>query len=170
MKEFDKTNPFKTPNGYFGEFGERLSDRLKAKTPLIPKNDGFRAPEGYFDGLNKKIRQELNVETAKVIPLKAYKKYILAAASVAVIALFLWAQNRYANEKVGFEDLAGSEIDTYFEANGVGLSTYEIAEVLPVEELEINDILTTRIDEENMLDYLDENLNDFEELYLEDDE
>ena len=170
MKKFDKNNPFKTPEGYFEEFDGKLLDKLAQRKSIIPSKDGFGIPEGYFDTLNKNIREKLDASEVKVIPLKSYKKYYYAAASVAAIALAVFGLTRNASEDIGFEDLASTEIETYFEDNELGLSTYDIAEVLPVDQLEISDILTGQFDEENMLDYLNENLDDFDELNLEEDE
>ena len=58
----------------------------------------------------------------------------------------------------------------FFEINDFDLSAYEIAEVIPLDELEINDILTNRFEEEHVLDYLNENIEDFETFNLEDNE
>jgi hypothetical protein len=41
---------------------------------------------------------------------------------------------------------------------------------LPVEEIEVNDILDNELDEENIIDYLDENVEDLYELNIEYDE
>lgn len=170
MKKFDKNNPFKTPEGYFKEFDGKLLDKLSYGEPTIPKKDGFGMPKGYLDDLNANIHQKLNVSEVKVIPLTSYKKHYYAAASIAAIALVVLGLNWNSSEDIDFEDLAHTEIETYFEDNELGLTTNEIAEMLPVDELEINDILSNQFNEENMLDYLNDNLDDFEELNLEDNE
>jgi len=170
MKEFDKNNPFKAPEGYFEEFDGKLLDKLAQQEPTIPKSDGFGIPEGYLDNLNKNIRLKLDETEVKVIPLTSYKKYYYAVASIAAITLFVLGLNWNSSEEIGFESLASTEIESYFEDNDFGLSTNDIAEMLPVDELEISDILSTQFSEENMFDYLNENLDDFEELNLEDNE
>ena len=159
-----------TPEGYFEEFDRKLFDKLSQGRPSIPESDGFGTPKGYFDNLNKNIRQKLDASEVKVIPITSYNKYYYVAASIAAIALVVLGLNWNSSEDIDFEDLAHTEIETYFEDNELGLSTYEIAEMLPVDELEISDILSTQFNEENMLDYLNDNLDDFEELNLEDNE
>ena len=58
----------------------------------------------------------------------------------------------------------------YLEDNELGLSSYELAEVLLTEEFEVNDILNSEVDDENIIDYLEDNIDDIDELNLEIDE
>jgi len=51
-----------------------------------------------------------------------------------------------------------------FENNDFELSPYEIAEVLPVTDTEFSDFLSSPIESDNLLDYLNENVSDFDEL------
>ncbi|WP_273567273.1 hypothetical protein [Maribacter halichondriae] len=145
-------------------------DRLSEGKSVIPKEEGFVVPENYFESLHENILKKMDAEETKVIRLNPYKKYYYAAASIAAIVLVVLGLNWNTAEALTFDDLAASDIETYFENNEFDLSTYEIAEVIPVDELEINDVLENRFAEENMLEYLDENIDDFEALNLEDDE
>ncbi|OWW24789.1 hypothetical protein B4Q04_13055 [Zobellia sp. OII3] len=167
MKPFDKKNPFKTPEGYFEKFDERLFEKLSEKRSAIPKTEGFKLPEGYFDTLGDKLQQKLNEEgSSKVIPLKSYKKYyyaIAAAAAVLVVALVL---NLNKTNEVGFDDLAQADIEYYFDQNELDLSSYEIAEVVPISELEITDMFESSFSEDYVIDYLDENTDYIDELNL----
>lgn len=168
MKEFNKNNPFKTPEEYFEGFDDRLMDKLSEESSNIPKEEGFDLPEGYFDGLHKNIQEKLDNQEAKVVQLHPYRKYYIAAASAAAVALLFFGFNWTTSTSPKFDDLANADIEAYFETNELGLTTYEIAEVIPVDELEINDILENQFNEENVIDYLNENIDDFEELNLED--
>jgi len=170
MNESNKKNPFKTPEEYFEGFNDRLMDRLSEGKSVSPKEDGFVVPENYFESLHKNILKKMDAEETKVIPLNPYRKYYFAAASIAAIILVVVGLNWNTVDALTFDDLAASDIETYFENNEFDLSTYEIAEVLPLDELEINDILENRFAEEDMLDYLDDNIDDFEALNLEDNE
>ena len=168
MKEPSKNNPFKTPEGYFENFMDGLIDKLNEQEFNLPKEDGFTVPEDYFDGLHKNIQEKLNPEETKVVQLNPWRKYYLAAASVAAIALVFIGFNWNSPKEITFEDLANTDIENYFESIELGLSTYEIAEVLPVDELEINDILENQFEEENVIDYLNDNVDAIEDLNLED--
>ena len=173
MKELNnlkKKDGFKTPEGYFEGFHERLRSQLETAPSNVPKESGFKVPEAYFDGLHKNIQEKLNQDEPKVVKLRAYRKYYFAAASIAALVMVLIALNWKTEKSVTFQDIASSDIDTYFENHEIGLSPFEIAEVLPLENLEINDLFENQIKEENIVDYLDENIDDFEELNLEDNE
>ncbi len=50
-----KNDGFKTPEGYFDSFKDRLFDKMEAGAESLPKKDGFTTPEGYFDKLEDKI-------------------------------------------------------------------------------------------------------------------
>ena len=65
-----------------------------------------------------------------------------------------------------FESLASTEIERYLEESDPGLSSYEIAEAITMEALEVNDILDEKLDEENIMDYLEDHVDDFDELNL----
>jgi len=167
MKKSAKNNPFKAPQGYFEDFNARLMGKLSEERANLPKEDGFGVPDGYFETLGGKILDKTKDVETKVIPLQPYKKYYYAAASIAAIALVVFGLNWNTTEKPTFEGLAESEIENYFETNEYDLSAYEMAEVIPLHELDLADILTNRFEEENVIDYLHDNIDDFEELNLE---
>ncbi len=170
MKKFDKDS-FKTPEGYFDNLSDRLRDRLEKENTDLPKTDGFSMPEGYFEQLQNNLKQKLaEEEEPKVVTLNPYRKYYFAAAAVAAVLIAIVGLQRTVSPPPTFDNLASTDIDAYFENNELGLSSYEIAEVLPIDELEIKDIIENEINEENIIDYLEENLDDFNELNIEDHE
>lgn len=170
MKELNNKNPFKTPEDYFEDFTERLMGQISEEVPRIKKSEGFTVPDGYFDDLHGNIENKLAGPQVKVIALHRYRKYYFAAAAVAAAMVLYLGVQWNAPQEVRFEDLANSDIEKYFETNEFGLSTMEIAEVIPVDELEISDILENRLNEENVIDYLNNNTDEFEELNLNTDE
>lgn len=159
MKKNTNKNPFKTPKDYFDSFEENLMDKLHNKESIIPKSDGFSVPDNYFNTLQDKLKDE-----SKVIPLRSYKRYYVAA--VAALFIFVIGQQFNNTEEVSFMDLANSEIEAYFDSNDLDMSTYELVEVLPVVQLEINDILDNHMNNDNIEDYLQENIEHLEELNL----
>jgi len=168
MEEINKNNPFKTPEGYFEKLTDKVIGKLSEEELDLPAEDGFVVPDNYFENFHANLQSTLNIEETKVIPLTSYRNYYLVAASIAALVLVYLGFNYTTSEDLTFENLAEADIESYFENNEYDLSTYEIAEVLPIDELEINDILTNRFDEEILIEYLDENIKDFEELNLED--
>ena len=167
----DKKNSFNTPDGYFDSFHERLMERINEeevgqRESLIPKSDGFSVPDGYFGGLTEKVLSQVEQKEVKVISLNPYKKFYYSAAAIAAVFLLIFGLTWKTDAPVSFEDLANNEIDAYFETNEMDMSTYEIAEVVSLEEVELNNVLTPEVGEEHILEYLDENVEDINELNL----
>ena len=109
-------------------------------------------------------------EETKVIRLRPYRKYLYTAASVAAIILIVFGLQWQGNQTLTFEDLANMELEEYFDDYAPGLSSYEIAEVFQIEDLEVNDILEDGWDDENIVEYLDDTIEDIDELNLDSDE
>lgn len=172
MDKLNKNNPFKVPNGYFDTFTGNIMKRVVKEDISVPSNEGFKIPEGYFEALNSRLLARLeNTRTeTRIIPLKSNKKYYYAAVSAAaVILLFIVVQwNR--NIVPSYSDLANSDIEHYFEFNDLELSSYDLAEILPIYDLDPNDMLENRLDNENIIDYLDSHIEDFEELNMNNDD
>lgn len=165
----DKKNSFNTPEGYFENFNERLMGRIEKEVhseSIIPKSDGFSVPENYFDEITPKIMSKATEEGGKVIQLKSYRKLYYGAAAVAAVFVLVFGINWKSTPVVAFDDLANTEIDAYLESNDLNISTYELAELVSLENVELNDILDQDLDAESILEYLDENLDDFDELNL----
>ncbi|MFT5942502.1 MAG: hypothetical protein ACI8VZ_002028 [Candidatus Paceibacteria bacterium] len=170
MKEKDKHSGFKTPEGYFEGFNNSLLDKLKRESTDIPQNEGFSIPEGYFEGLNQNILITLQEGESKVIPLNPYKKYYFTAIAAAASILLVISLQRKKEEAFTFDDLAASEIESYFEFHDYGMSYYEIVEIMPLDDINLQDMLQRRIKDETIADYLNDNVDLFEDLNLENDE
>ncbi len=168
MKKNHK-NPHKTPEGYFDSFNERLLDKIVKEDTIIPANDGFTFPDGYFESVHQNIAKKLE---PKVVQLKSYRRYYFAAASIAAIAVLTLFFNQDKATDFDFEDLASAEIDAYFEYNTDALTSYELAEVVDFETIGILDFnkAENSIESEVLLEYLDENVDEIEDLNLDYDE
>ncbi|MFS4456744.1 hypothetical protein [Maribacter sp. 2304DJ31-5] len=170
MKTDPKKKPFKVPEGYFDGFEDTLKERISQESPVIPKSDGFKLPEGYFDTLEGKLDKKLQ-ERPKVVRLNPYHNHYRVAAAIAAVVLVIFGVATWNTEKeIRFKDLANADLEAYFENNDLGLSSYEIAEVLPMDEMEITDIMESQIKEENILEYLNETIDHLEELNTKEDE
>ena len=170
MGEKRKNSGFKTPEGYFEGFTDDLLNKMSKEASSLPNKEGFKIPEGYFDNLNKEVLEKITKKESKVINLKSYRKYFYVAASVAAILLLVLGIQWRDQSSFTFDDLARTDIEMYLEDNELGLSSYELAEVLLTEEFEVNDILNSEVDDENIIDYLEDNIDDIDELNLEIDE
>ena len=164
-------NKFKTPEGYFESFNERLLARMKAEenepnTDFLPKNDGFTTPEGYFEKVYPAIQSQIKKREGKVINLSQRRLFYYAAAAIAVLFVLTLGIKWNQSPQLSFEDLASADIEAYFENHEVGLSSYEIAEAVNLENISIIDITEKSLQEESILEYLDENVDDLEDLDL----
>lgn len=164
-------NKFKTPEGYFDNFNERLFERLaeeegQEESSIIPKSDGFVTPKEYFDSVYPSTIQKLGDQPTKVVSLRNYRTFYYAAAAIAVLFVltFVWNWNKAPD--INFEDLASADIETYFENNDFGLSSYEIAEVVDLKDISLEDITDENLGDETILDYLDERVDEIEDLEL----
>ncbi|WP_190809116.1 hypothetical protein [Flagellimonas sp. S3867] len=167
----DEKDNFKTPEGYFDSLHDRLMDKINqqetgTEDSIIPKSDGFTVPEGYFGHLPKKIFSKIDQKEPKVIQLKSYKKFYYGAAAIAAVFLLIFGLNWKTETPIAFEDLASAEIDAYFENTELDFSFYELAEVVAIDNLSFNDVLEDQLEDENILEYLDENVEHIEDLNL----
>jgi len=159
MKELNKNNPFKTPEDYFDNLTDKVMDSINSESSKLPSTDGFSTPEGYFTALSDQLNERLKNEP-KVFQLSSYRKFYWAAASIAAMLLVFFGINLSTTEKSNWNDLATADIEAYIENDELNLSSFELAELLPIDEIEINDILTNQFEEENLLEYLNENIED----------
>ncbi len=166
-----KKEGFKLPEGYFEGLTDRILEGIAEDTSKLPDKEGFAVPEGYFDSLDERVRKAISPdEDSKVVRLNPWKKYYFVAASIAALIIIVIGFQLSQTQEFTFSDLANAELENYLDETDLGLTSYEIAEVLPIEELDVNDILDTALNEENILDYLDENVEDLDELNIEYDE
>jgi hypothetical protein len=166
MKKKHKNNDFKTPEGYFDGLADRLLPRLKGEKARRPEGGGFVTPDSYFENLNKEVLKKVIPSETRVVGLRPYRKYYFAAASIAAVLLLFFGWQWNNSEDLTFGDLASADIEYYLESTELELTPYEIGEVLAIDELEVNDILDDQLNEENIIDYLDKNVDDFDELNL----
>lgn len=167
----NKGEDFKLPEDYFANFNARLQERMQAEAEeealsFLPKSDGFKAPEGYFDQLPEQLKQKLAPKETKVINLKTYRKVGYSAAAAAAIFILVFSLRTPAETQIEFSDLANAEIASYFDATEWDVTTSELAEIIPVEEVELADLVETDLESENILEYLDENIEDIDEIDL----
>lgn len=170
MKIPKKHTPFTTPDGYLDTFSQDLKTRLTEEELGLPKKPGFTVPKDYFDTLPASITNKQNTTEPKVIALRSRKLYYLAAASIAAAFLVFFGLQWNGPEETSWDSIVNTDIENYFDANGLELSSYEIAEVISVDDLEVTDFLETEFQEEYLIEYLSERTDDFEDFNLEEDE
>lgn len=170
MDNEKRNSGFNTPQGYFDTFGDRLKQRLSAEDEQSPSESGFRVPDGYFESFGEKLKEKMAEDDNKVIQLKPQRDFYYAAASVVALFLMLglWFFNR--PEQAPMEDLAFAEIEAYFLQQQVEFTTEELTAFVPTEALEMEEFLGDPLKDEQILEYLDQNLDDIDDLNISYDE
>ncbi|MCG2461001.1 hypothetical protein K8352_09600 [Flavobacteriaceae bacterium F89] len=171
MKKTNKNSGFKVPEHYFEGVTHKILERIpptsgSSNAKAFPKDEGFKVPEGYFENLNKKILERSDKREIKVVQLHPYRKIYYTATAVAAGLLLFFGLRLSLEKPPTFSDLASQDIENYFQINELDMSSYEIAEMFPIDQLEINDVLNDQIQDAAILDYLDNNTDDLEELNL----
>jgi hypothetical protein len=169
MRRSPNKNGFRTPDGYFKNLPGRLLDRIQKEEPrkTIEKT-GFQVPEGYFDTFSDRLAGRLAEKEVPVRNLWSSPLVRITAAAAVIAFLLLLVPSR---EEVGlqFEDLSGDTIAEYLQSDAVDLSSYELAESLPLGEIAMEDVME-KMPEQNIIDYLEDYSDSNDEIYLDRDE
>src|SRR5690606_15846478 len=141
MKKINKNPGFKLPENYLEGFTEKILDKVAqnggdSKAKQFSNGEGFTVPEGYFENLNQKILERLNNKETKVIALRPYKKLYYTAAAVAAGLVLIFGLRLSFEKQLTFSNLAATDIENYFLNNELDMSSYEIAEMFPIDQLE----------------------------------
>ncbi|NAS30272.1 hypothetical protein GTQ40_04765 [Flavobacteriaceae bacterium R38] len=165
--DLHKKDDFKVPEKYFEGFENRLFEKIHDLEHSIPKKEGFKVPEKYFESFEENLFRKYNTpETSKVIRLKKYKSYYYIVTGIAAsLVLFLMIRFFTPTDQLNFATLEHEEIENYLYANESSLNAYDI--VQEFNDMELKEIsLTDEILEEDdeLIDYLNENTNAYDEL------
>ncbi len=159
MKDKKHTHGFTTPKDYFESFEERLFERLSEGK--LPEETGFAVPEDYFDTFEDRLMDRIEKEDRKikVIPLFG-KRTLMYAAAIAACAVVVFSVFDFGNKSdVNIQDLHFSSIESYIEDGNLELETYEVLALLGDEELDKISLEHEFLSEENIEEYLLENLD-----------
>ncbi|WP_440121972.1 hypothetical protein [Tenacibaculum sp. Ill] len=140
---------FSTPQNYFEGVEETINTSIFIDS--LPKNKAFNTPDSYFDDIETQIQSKLTTETKVISFRKRVLQYIPIAAAASVL-LFIGI-NYFNTQKITFEDITITDIESWYE-NGYGdIDNSELAVTLNTSELD-EDILAS-ISDETLEDYLD---------------
>ena len=148
-------NPgFKSPEGYFDSFEDKLMAKLNTPESLSKiKSSGFEVPKDYLKNLDEDILSKLKKEETPIIQLSSRRQlyYVagIAASIVLMLAIFIY--------KPFEEELSVEMVESYLEDRD--LSSYELAALLADSDLLEDDfvITETSFEEDNLESYLLEN-------------
>lgn len=167
-KDLHKKPGFKVPEGYFDSFEATLFEKT-AQENNLPKDDGYRIPKDYFETFDDSLLRKLkDKKGGKLIALATYKKvYYTLAAAAAVLLLFIAVKNSLPASGESLYDISSADVEVYIDNGYVTLNSYDIAEVFDDTAIDITSMTEDGIDDENLIDYLHENLDNYNDLMIE---
>ncbi|WP_445382485.1 hypothetical protein [Robiginitalea sp. IMCC43444] len=170
MKPTSKHKGFTVPEGYFDTLTDRVLDQVKKEhIPKTSEDQGFKLPEGYFDTFGERLESRMQQPAGKVRSLWGPRMALAMSAAAAVVLMLVYYPFK-GNQRLQFDDLEKNEIQAYLESDEMDMSTFELAEVFPLDGIEMDDVLEAGPEEEQILDYLDDNIEGLDEIYWETDE
>ncbi len=156
----NKSTGFKTPPSYFDALEDQIMNRIKLDQQHIKKSP-FAVPDGYFNSLEENISKKTIQNTTsgpKIISLKT-RKFIKYAASIAALFLLVLSVYDFQNNSNITIESDFTSISDFIENDGIDFSSYDLQELLSEEFLE-NDFLEADISQEELLDYLSNNIDE----------
>lgn len=158
MKNKKHEHGFKVPSNYFDEFEEKLFNAIENQS--LPKETGFTVPEGYFDSFSVSIPSNtLEVSETKVVPL--YKRpSVLVAASIAACIAIVFSVINFGTTTSSIDAIDYASLENYIETGNIDIETYELEAMLDQEVIEDLSNSMVTFSDENLEDYLLNNIND----------
>lgn len=158
MKNKKHEHGFKVPSNYFDEFEEKLFNTIENQS--LPKKTGFTVPEGYFDSFSVSIPSNTSgVSETKVVPL--YKRpSVLVAASIAACIAIVFSVINFDTTTSSIDAIDYASLENYIETGNIDIETYELEAMLDQEVIEDLSSSMVTFSDENLEDYLLNNIND----------
>lgn len=178
MKEnklpYNQKTGFKVPSGYFDSLEHRIMEKVttspsrEEEATHLPGKSPFKVPENYFESFESRLFEKIKPETkrSKVISLfnKESLYYVagVAAVFVAILTTFLTSQP----ESISWDSLDMVILEDYIHES-IQYSTGDLSQVLDDGEYNFSSP-PSEINEEAVLDYFNENLEEPAILFNED--
>lgn len=174
MKSLPKNSGFKMPESYLEDFSAKLNNSINQEETALQKKEGFTVPNNYFNNVHQNIQTKLNQKAeAKVIKLSSFKKKLYAASSIAAAVAIVTAAIVFniSSTPISFQDIAASDIESYFNENDIDFSTYDLAQILPIDDINVSDVTESKFNEDEIMNYLESNNGlDIQGIYLDENE
>lgn len=169
---YKKEAGFKVPDGYFDRLEDRLMDKVTEPLPSeksgLPGNNPFKVPDNYFETFESRLLEKIEPETkrSKVISLfnKESLYYVagVAAVFVAILTTFLTTQP----EPLTWDSLDMAIMEDYIHER-MEYSTGDVSQVLDEGDYNFTSS-PAEINEEAVLEYFNENIEEPSILFNED--
>ena len=162
MEDKKYNTGFKVPDQYFEGLEDRLLDTIAEDN--LPKSAGFKTPEGYFETfetrLEKRLSEEIHTTTPKVMPLYKRKMFLYTASIAAVFACIVSVVTFSSETSIDIQDINTEAIASYIDDGNLDISSQELALFLQEEDMNVLEIASEEISNENITDYLLNTIDD----------
>ena len=172
---YDHKSGFKVPEGYFEALEERVLNSVTgAQEKILPgdkKEIGFKVPENYFENFETALFERIDGiekqrKTPKIISLFNKESFYYAAGAAAVFVAIITTLFTNPSESFGFEDLDMLTLEVYIHES-IEFSTNDISQYLSEGDLGLAQPEGTLVDEDVVIEYLTENMEEPSILYNE---
>lgn len=159
-----KKTGFKTPDNYFNTFEEQLFNTLESKSSMQNiESHGFNVPQNYFETLDEKLESLIHSEKESKV-IKVNWKRVVYTTSIAACLVLIFSLGFNNSKNITFESIETASIETYIQEEDY--TSYEIASLLDVAELETENFTDKAIPDSDLENYLLEH-STLEDLIIE---
>jgi hypothetical protein len=116
---------------------------------------GFQTPEYYFETFSVKVMQQIPEQEPKVISIfQSRKNWILVAAAVLILALFVPVYNSLSTKTTELDEVT---LENYI-ADQSNINQYDLVSLLEAEDIEKMNV-ESNLEDETIEDILSTNRN-----------
>lgn len=169
---YNSKSGFNVPDNYFENFEEKMMHSIGKKPALenivFKASSGFKVPDSYFENLEREIIQKVEGEKkgGKLISLFNNTKLYYAAAVAAVfIGVVSTVFFNPVTEDFTIDGLELSAIEQYIDEGYIDFNYNEISAFMAEEDYSFDDFNTSGLSDEQVFEYLSENIEDPNILY-----
>lgn len=159
-------NGFKTPDNYFEDLEARVMGAVVEENVLPDlkyNHAGFNVPDAYFDNVEIDILARVNSEKegGKLITLFNTSKYYYAAAVAAVfIGIVSTLLFNPVMDELSIDAVELSALEDYIDEGNINLNFNEISAFMAEEGYSFDEFNTSGLSDEEVFNYLNENIED----------
>ncbi|MCM4160621.1 hypothetical protein FHG64_18530 [Antarcticibacterium flavum] len=168
---YSQKSGFQVPENYFQDLEDRIMNKVtndESSLEYLKGQSGFVVPQDYFEQFEGKVIDKLGLDTPdkKVIPLWKKKKFYYTTAVAAVfIAIISTVLFNPVLPDYTMENIELAAFEEYIDRGYIDLNFNEISAFITEEGYAGDSFNTAELSDEEMLDYLNENVEDPELLF-----
>ncbi|SDS48183.1 hypothetical protein SAMN04487764_2317 [Gillisia sp. Hel1_33_143] len=156
---------FKIPETYFKQFEDKMLDILNDEDQNSIQgieDPGFKIPTDYFATLENEVlgKTVLKERSSKVISIFSKHNLLKVAAIAAVFVgvINIWFTN--PEPELSIDNVELAEIEDYIDTEMIDLNFLEISTLITQDGIVLDNLNTSKVNDEAVLEYLMNNVDD----------